>query len=105
MRETLREWPYAFRSGGVAIRYIGIVLAIIVFVILFVWQNIEVMKIKMEYRKGLRMEQQMERRNDRLRYEIERLRKMDLIERYAETRGMRQAGPEDIEVIEAVKKK
>jgi len=81
------------------------VAGIILFVILFVWQNIEVMKIKMDYRRGLQLERQIEMRNDRLRYEIEKLRRMDAIERYAETHGMRRAGPEDIEVIEAVKKK
>jgi hypothetical protein len=72
----------------------------ILFVILYVWQNIGVMKIKMDYRKGIGIERELAKENDRLRYEIERYKITDLIERYAASRGMRELTPDDFEVID-----
>ncbi|TAL35713.1 MAG: hypothetical protein EPN93_09660 [Spirochaetes bacterium] len=80
-------------------RYIGIVVTIIVFVVLYVWQNIEVMKMKMEYRRGVRIEKQLVKENDRLHYEIERMRRLDRIEKYAQGAGLRYLGPQDFDVI------
>ena len=72
----------------------------IFFIIAYVWQNVGVMKIKIEYRKAVAEERQLVNKNDRLRYEIERLRRMDLVERYAAENGMRELEPGDFVAIE-----
>jgi hypothetical protein len=80
-------------------RYFLIAFVMIIFVILYVWQNIEVMKIKLEYSEALDKEKELIKRNDRLRFEIEKYKTMDLIEAYAERQGMRKITPRDFEII------
>lgn len=80
-------------------KYFLIALAMILFVILYVWQNIEVMKIKLEYSEALEKEKELIKMNDRLRFEIEKYKTMDLIEAYAERYGLRQITPRDFEII------
>ena len=77
----------------------------IFFVILYVWQNIEAMKIKMDYRKELSAEKQLIKENDRLRFEIEKYKRADLIDKYAAQTRMREITPNDFEVIDLRKKK
>lgn len=55
--------------------------------------------MKIDCRKAARIERKMIIRNDRLRYEIERFKRMDVIERYAAENGMRQIRPCDFETI------
>ncbi|HSV95556.1 MAG TPA: hypothetical protein VLM75_01335 [Spirochaetota bacterium] len=81
------------------IKYIGIVTGVILFVVLYVWQNIEVMKMKMAYRENIAIEKRLVKENDRLRAEIERYRRVDVAERYARTQGMRELTPADIIVL------
>ena len=40
-------------------KYFSVVFLICLFVIAYVWQNIEVMKIKMEYKKLVKVEQEL----------------------------------------------
>lgn len=70
-----------------------------VFVILYVWQNIEVVKIEIEHRNLKSRERQLVRDNDRLLYEIERYRSMDVMEEYALKKGLRKILPKDFEVM------
>lgn len=86
-------------------RYFLIALAMIIFVILYVWQNIEVMKIKLEYSEALEKERDLIKMNDRLRFEIEKYKTMDLIEAYAERYGLRKITPRDFEIIVVRKEK
>lgn len=86
------------------IKYIGIVTGVILFVLLYVWQNIEVMKMKMAYRENMAIEKRLVKENDRLRAEIERYHRVDVAERYARSRGMRELGPADIIVLQDGKK-
>ncbi len=69
------------------------------FVVLYVWQNIEIVKIEMEYKSLAGKESQLVKEKDRVLYEIERFRRMDVVEDYARKRGMRQMLPGDFEVI------
>jgi len=69
------------------------------FVVLYVWQNIEIVKIEMEYRTLSGKESRLVKEKDRLLYEIERFRRMDVVEDYARKRSMRQMLPGDFEVI------
>lgn len=57
------------------------------------------MKIKMDYRKALSEERQLINRNDRLRYEIERFKRMELVERYAGLSGMKELTHNDYVTI------
>jgi hypothetical protein len=81
------------------IKYIVTVFSVIVFVILYVFQNVGVMKIKIECRKDAEAEKRLIIKNDKLRYEIERYKNMEVIERYASERGMRKITPYDFETI------
>jgi hypothetical protein len=85
--------------GRLVIRYFIIALSVILFVILYVWQNVEVMKIRIEYRKALNEERQLVDRNDKLKYEIERYKRTDLVEKYAAEKGMRELTPYDFVTI------
>jgi len=69
------------------------------FVVLYVCQNIEIVKIEMEYKSLSDKESQLVKEKDRLLYEIERFRQMDVVEDYARKRGLRQMLPEDFEVM------
>ncbi len=68
--------------------------------IFYVWQNIEVMKIHLDYRKGLRVEKRLVKDVDRLNYRIELLRTVDSMKAYARERGLKPVNPGDIDVIE-----
>jgi len=81
-----------------------IALCVIVFVIMYVWQNITVMKIKMGYRAALERERDYRDRNDRVRYEIEKLRRLESVERAAIQAGMRPFTPADMQVLVAPKR-
>ncbi len=80
-------------------KYFFIAVVMILFVILYVWQNIEVVRMKMDYNTALQREEQLVKINDRLRYEIEWYKRMELIDAYAASRGMRTLMPEDIDII------
>ncbi len=80
-------------------------MTVLFFIILYVWQNIEVMKIKLEYRKSIKEETRLLKDNDRLRYEIERHRRTDAVEKLARERGMKEIGPRDFDVMDMNKRK
>jgi hypothetical protein len=80
--------------------FFAVVLGVLVFVMLYVWQSIEVMKIKLEYRALLRKQESLVKVNDRLRCGIERFRTMDRIEQDADRMGLRYVLPSDIEKVE-----
>jgi hypothetical protein len=82
-----------------AIKYTIIIFLMSLFVVLYVWQNIEIVKIEMEYKSLSERESQLVKEKDRLLYEIERFRRMDVVENYARMRGLRQMLPGDFEVM------
>lgn len=84
-------------------KYFIIAFLIILFVIFYVWQNIEVMKLKIEFRGALMKEQQLVTDMDRLWYEIERYKTMEVVEAYAKRIGMRSVTPNDFVVIRGKK--
>jgi len=86
------------------IKYFGIVTGVIILVLLYVWQNVEVMKMKMAYRENAAVEKRLLMENDRLRAAIERYRRVDVAERYARLNGMRELRPSDIIVVQEGKK-
>ncbi len=69
------------------------------FVVAYVWQNIEVMRVKMNYRKLQADERAMVNKNGRLVYEIEKLRNYQSVSRIAQSKGYKKISPSDIDVI------
>jgi hypothetical protein len=86
-------------------RYLYIAFFIILFVVLYVWQNIGVMRLKMELNGSRKSRAELVKKNDRMRYEIEKFKRVDVVESFAVKNGMRPAGPGDFEVIEENRKK
>jgi hypothetical protein len=80
-------------------KYFSIVFMISLFVVFYVWQNIEMMKMKMDYKKLIRTEQEITVINDKLKFEFERLRSFRYIEANMEKNNLKQLSPADLVVI------
>lgn len=80
-------------------KYFTIVFMISVFVVFYVWQNIEMMKLKMDYKKLIRTEQEITVVNDKLKFEFERLRNFRSIEANADKSNLKAISPTDLVVI------
>jgi hypothetical protein len=80
-------------------KYLGIVLCINLVVIAYVWQNIEVMKMRLQQKEIRRAQLGMMQEHDLLLYEIEKRRTMKAMGEYAESHGLRRWAPADIDVI------
>ena len=80
-------------------KYFSIVLMISIFVVFYVWQNIEMMKMKMDYKKLIRTEQEITVVNDKLKFEYERLRSFRYIEANADKSNLKYISPADLVVI------
>ena len=78
------------------VKYFGIVVAMMLFVILYVWQNIEVMKIKLAQQRIMHEEKQLICAQDKLRCQIEYYKTIPAVEVYALTHAMRRVSPDDI---------
>lgn len=74
------------------------------FVMFYVWQNIEVVKIGIECRHHGERERRLLDEQDRLRYAIERYRRMEAVEEHARMNGLRPIRPGDFAVM-AVKER
>ncbi len=80
-------------------KYFTIVFMISIFVVFYVWQNIEMMKLKMDYKKLIRTEKEITVVNDKLKLDFERLRNFRSIEANAEKNNLKPIGPTDLIVI------
>jgi cell division protein FtsL len=80
--------------------YFVVIIGALVFVMMYIWQSVEVTKIRLEYQKLLKHQEQLVKQNDRLVYEIEQLRTTGAISKEAEKRGMRRIAPGDFDRIE-----
>ena len=77
-------------------KHFAIVFVMSLFVLLYVWQNIEIMKTKMDYKKMIRAERVLAEKNARLKFELERLRSFSSIESKAGTKGLVRLKPSDV---------
>ncbi len=91
------------RNGG-SVHFAFVAFLMMLFVILYVWQNISMMKIRMECRDRIKKERELFKEHDRLLYEIEKLRKIDMVEEIAIQRGMERVSPFNMQVVIASKK-
>lgn len=81
------------------IKYFFLVFCMIFFVVLYVWQNISVMELKMDYRRRVKVREKLITENDRLLYEIEKNKRIDKIEQYVVSEGMVPIVPVDFRTI------
>jgi hypothetical protein len=81
------------------VKYFAIIFFMSLFVVAYVWQNIEIVQIEMQYKKLADTRKRLVRERDRLLYEIERFRRMDVIEEYARKNGLRPVVPGDFDVV------
>ncbi|MFA5519979.1 MAG: hypothetical protein WDA74_12055 [Spirochaetota bacterium] len=77
-------------------KYFLIVIMMSFFIITYVWQNIEIMKMKMEYRKLIDVEMDISEENDRIRFNLESLRSFRNMKSFAEQNRLKQIGPDDV---------
>jgi hypothetical protein len=77
-------------------KYFLIVIMMSFFIITYVWQNIEIMKMKMEYRKLIDVEMDISEENDRIRFNLESLRSFSNMKSFAEQNRLKQIGPDDV---------
>lgn len=82
-------------------RYFFIVSLLTAFVIGLVWQNLEVVKIKMEYKKLGNAAENLYKSRDLLLYNIERYKKLDIVENKAKALGFREVAPDNVVIINA----
>ncbi len=76
-----------------------------ILVFLYVWQNIEVIRIEMDYRKLAKIEKRLLKENDLLKSRIESYRKIDVVEKKAAGSGYRKIRPGDLEIVDTRKTK
>jgi len=86
-------------------KYFFIVAMISLFVLFYVWQNIEVMKMKMEYRRLANIERSLSEENKRLLFDIERMRNFKKVESSLSGSGVKRITPEDVLVVKSKESK
>lgn len=91
------------RNGG-SVHFAFVAFLVMMFVVLYVWQNISMMKIRMECRDRVKRERELFKEHDRLLYQIERFRSIDVVEEIALRRGMERISPMNIQAVIASKK-
>ncbi|MCL2155183.1 MAG: hypothetical protein FWH53_05915 [Leptospirales bacterium] len=77
-------------------KHISVVLIISIFVISYVWQNVEMMKMKSDYKRLIKTEKELSAINDKLKFELEKLRNFNRVAAYADKNNLKKLGPEDI---------
>lgn len=80
--------------------YFIVTVGALAFVMLYIWQSVEVTRIKLQYKALLKAQEQLVKQNDMLGYEIEKMRSLPLLAREAEKRGMRRIAPGDFQKLE-----
>lgn len=98
--------PFMFKrrsdegTGADFIKYSIVAFCMICFVVLYVWQNIEIMKLKMAMRRSLVYKEELLKEQSRLKYEIECRRRYADVENWAFSYGMSWMRSGDFIVLE-----
>lgn len=87
-------------STHTLLKYTTIVVVMIIMVIFYVWQNVEVLKMKLAYQDSKLKQKRIIVENDRLIYEIEKLKRIDKIEILAQENDLKEIDYEDVFVIQ-----
>ena len=80
--------------------YFILAVGALAFVLLYIWQSVEVMKIRLDYKKLLAAQEQLVKDYDRFLFDIEKIRAETGNAKEAERRGMRRMVPSDYERVE-----
>ena len=72
---------------------------IVSFAVACIWQNIEFMKMKIDYSRYISVEKKLVKNIDRYIYEIERYKRVPLIENIAKNQGLKKINPNDFKVL------
>jgi len=80
-------------------KHLVIVFCMSLFVLIFVWQNVEMMKMKLECRKLSAVAGELIKDNDRILFGIERYRSMENVEHHALRSGLKKITPSDFDVV------
>jgi hypothetical protein len=86
-------------------KYVFMIIVFGLLIITSVWQNIEVMKLKMEYRRLVQDEQKLIKKNDILRYKIATQSRMSVMDQRAKENGYRSMKPGDVNLLYVKKRK
>lgn len=71
----------------------------VVFVIFSVWQNIEVMKIRIDVGRLEKTEREIIKKNDFILYKIEKMKRIERISSRAEEKKIKKITPDDLIVL------
>ncbi len=85
-------------------KYFGIIVLLFVFFIGLAMQNMEVVKIRIEYKRLIKEASELYRIKDMLMYRIEQYKHIGRVSAKALEEGCETIGPENIVVIETGKK-
>lgn len=80
--------------------FFSVAVGVLIFVMLYIWQSIEVRRIKVDCIALVKKQEKLVRESDSYIYAIERLRRMDIVEANAEELGMRPVTGSDLVPIE-----
>ena len=81
------------------IRYFLIVLMLVVFVLLYVWQNIEIIKITMDFRTLAKSEKNLLVERNRLLHDIEKLTQHRAMGEFGQRNQYRRILKGDVQVL------
>ncbi|MCX8123119.1 MAG: hypothetical protein N3F66_03025 [Spirochaetes bacterium] len=85
------------------VQYSTIVIIVIVFIIAFIYQNIEYMQLKMHYNAMIKEYQEVIEEYDREKYQLHTALSMDKLEQFAKERGLVPMTKESLIIIEGAK--
>jgi hypothetical protein len=80
--------------------YFIVAVGALAFVLLYIWQSVEVTKLRLDSKRLLRTQEQLVKEHDRFMYDIETIRIEKGNSKEAERRNMRRMVPSDYERIE-----
>ena len=82
------------------LKYAGIVAVTVFLFVLYVWQSVEVMKLKLDYDRAVREQKKLILANDRLIFEIEKSRSPRRLRNFVESAGYKRANAADYYLVE-----
>ncbi|MBN1499202.1 MAG: hypothetical protein JW982_03550 [Spirochaetes bacterium] len=94
-----RYRPDIEAENGFFVKYSLFVMIMIILVVVYVWQNVEVLKMKIAYADAVEKQKRIIVSNDYLVYEIEKLKRIDLVEAIAVENGLTEVQYDDVVVI------
>jgi hypothetical protein len=80
-----------------AVLFLGVPIGL--FLLLFTWQNLEVIRLGREVTRLQKIQKQIGEQNKHLQYELDRLTALESVEKRAQTLGFTPAEPESVVMV------